>query len=41
MVQNIKKIKYFFSQKLYQSMLLMGDTIGPNNETSITNIKVL
>ena len=22
-------------------MLLMGDTIGPNNETSITSIKVL
>ena len=41
MVQNMKKMKYFFSQKLYQSMLLMGDTIGPNDETSITSIKVL
>ena len=34
MVQSMKKM-IFFSQKLYQSMLLMGDTIGPNDETSI------
>ena len=41
MVQNMKKKNIFFSQKLYQSMLLMGDTIGPNDVTCITSIKVL